>query len=603
MLVRDYQENAAAVSHSALLKAWNLYTDLGYRPIPLKGFTAAEYQQAKQPIIKAWQDIDPRKIDTSKLAGIGLVVGAKSRHTALDCDSVQMEFEAYNALSSMGLADTWIVQSASSRQHFHFRIAPDVILPRQSKRAANEYDFLSANGQIVAPPTEWNEYRWITISGSPKSARILSQNQLNEIGEFLADYKLKKGKIEQDETRQQLAAASMGDLCVIFDSLTITMSRNTALFCTSAAAHNNGYSAEQIAAEVLNHFVHCPPSEKTQNRKAESSESRRAEGIATIQSACSGQYRISKPALKLVNVPANHLREKLLQQGKTGALRLLETLYRNGVQAGQVLSHKQIEQTVNEILSQKQCRTALESGIFTITTPKNSEHYNLHYNERQQGLVIVDNAAGNGALQALHTEKAKDNATYYVCRVSKRAKTRNSEGRPVEKLYTIPALSSLYSSFGVVNKGSDELPIEALKSDKAYRIALLRAHVDRSPGRWPIRYFAGLLGVQRRAVQRYIKAAGLIVIPQVDRQKVNRYNAIELVPQNPADFGRLGYWLEDWNGNKHVPSLAHAERLLAYGEIHLCKQLPNYYTTSAASVPPHILASQPKTPKKGQNHE
>lgn len=581
---RDYQENAASVSQTALRKAWDQYVEAGYRPIPLHGFKASEYHLAKKPTIKAWQDVNPREIDTSKLAGIGLVVGAKSRHIGLDCDSAEMELEAANALQAMGIADTWIVQSGSGHKHFHFRILPDVILPPHTQRLKNEFDFFVANGQMVAPPTQWESYSWITIANSPRTARILSQAQLNQLMEFVKDYRIKKGKSEQPETLRQFRFVGKVDLRAIFDSYLASFSRNPALFYTAVYAFNNGYSAEKIATELLPYFVSCPPTEKTQERKQESDESRYKEGLRNIQNACSGQYHLRKPALNLPNVPANALREFLLNREEIPALRLLEALYRCDITGGQILTRKEIERAVATILSTKQCRTALESEIFVAITPKSDE-------------------SGNFLFESAHFERGTnnitENTTHNVCRGVKKAKTPAKAGRP-EKLYIIPTLSSLYDLFGVLDKGSDELPIEALKSNRSYRIALLKAFIERCPGRWSWRYLAGLLGVQRREVRRYAKEAGLTVIPQIERQKVNRYNAMELLPENAAEFERYGYWLEDWNGNKHMPDLAHAERLLVFSEISLCNQLPNYFTTSA--VPPYFHSCQPKQRKNVENH-
>lgn len=597
MIARNYQENAAAVSHAQLVSAWSFYEGLGYRPIPLKGFAAETYKQAKQPTIRNWQHAKPRRQDLSYLAGLGLVVGKKSNHIVLDCDSVEF-IQAFNS-ALPNLAKTWVVQTGSLGRHYHFRTEFDMKMPA-TMRFSGQFDFMAAKGYVVAPPTEYESYSWLTIEGKPEKPHILNQAAVNEIVEFCRVY---RGDYAKPTTEQQ-AFYHLGDLCLLFDSLIMTKPRNEALFLTALSAHGNGYSAAEIAAELLEHFVHCPPSRKTQNHHRETEQQRRNEGLNAISSACSGKYKVTRQAPRLENVPANHLREYLLKQEETAALRLLEALYHFGVVGGQAMTRLEIEETVSGVLSAKQCRTALESKIFAAKFA-NFGRVVTHRNKSARlasssGIYVLKKADGGLALG----QTAKSNATNLVCRGEKWATVestpKNELGQFVEKLYTIPPLEGLLAAYALENKGSDLIPLEALKSAKTYRIAWLYAFIARCPNRWSWRFLAGIIGVHRDSIKSYAKQAGLTVIPQIERQTINRYNATDLVHEHAAEFGRFGYWLEDYAGNRHAPNLKTALRLLRYGSVTLCKQLPNYFTTEPAAIPPHILNCQPK---EGKSHD
>lgn len=92
---------------------------------------------------------------------------------------------------------------------------------------------------------------------------------------------------------------------------------------------------------------------------------------------------------------------------------------------------------------------------------------------------------------------------------------KNKRGRPTT-YYTVPSTSELAALLGVPTDRifeGDELPDEATRSSKAYRVAMYRALVARRPGTYTRRWLGERLGVWGRSVRRYDDEAGVKVTP------------------------------------------------------------------------------------------
>lgn len=598
-------------------RAWEFYCNNGLHPVALYGFRATNYKQAKIPMYSGWQTTDPRLVDTRKIGGIGLRTG--QGHVVVDCDSIEFNEALRHGLPDM--VNTWQVQSGSGNDHYHYRLAPDVVAPR-TIRMSGQFDFLSSGGQVVAPPTYYEGYSWQTVNRHADTMRILTQGEVNRIVSFLHDYKGISQRPVQLVTPPRRATAHQhdnndlqpmqatapprdGTLRDLYDhNRTVGQcSRNKSLFTVAVEAYRQGYSRVAIERELLTYFVQDAPDRK-HNR--ETDQQRIAEGRATIESAENYSPR-SAPTFH--NVPANHLREHFMQAGALVSLRVVEGLYKAGCTGGELLTVEDMTDQLKPYgIKKSTVRTAIKTTIDGVTVFELTQPNSMSW---LTPIIDIDTAVifDSGCYSRVdgfatdQKEALLVGGTHYVCRVSKSLTgiftPKNTQGQYTAQRYRVPYLQGLMNEFDLDNKGSDILPDDCLQSSKKYRVAFLRAFLARCAGRWSKRYLAHLIGdtsKRQATLRRYLKKdIDCIMLQQVKKTPVNWFTVQGgALPEDPREFDRFGIWLQDNDGQRHSPCMKNAIRLLQAGQtVDLVQQLPTYHCLSDKQIPPHIWQAQP----------
>lgn len=195
-------------------------------------------------------------------------------------------------------------------------------------------------------------------------------------------------------------------------------------------------------------------------------------------------------------------REKLLQTKQVAAARVLDTLYLSGWEAGRAFTLSEAAQTLEPYgIKLFTLRTALSSNIF-------------------------------GKFPAIQVKR--ENLPEKNQKYSKR-------GKPA-LTYELPSPARVGEAVGVLpgnGQHYDPLDVEALTSNRTYRIAVHGAMLHRLPGKYSRKKLGKRLGVSGRTTQTYDETARVEALPQV-----------EVTPLTGEDIAGLsddrlkGVWLE-----------------------------------------------------------
>jgi hypothetical protein len=152
---------------------------------------------------------------------------------------------------------------------------------------------------------------------------------------------------------------------------------------------------------------------------------------------------------------------------------------------------------------------------------------------------------------------------------------------------TLPTNEELSEALNIrLNAASDVLTVEQMSKPRLYRAELNAHYLMRRAGEHTPRFLARRVGVSPRTIRRYHKLTGVIVEPQIRREKLTPV-LFKRLPDLGAAYDGLyrvnqaggvvtpGYWLEDEHG-KRYPAL----RVVAAqtrGELYLCVRGLNRY--------------------------
>jgi hypothetical protein len=143
---------------------------------------------------------------------------------------------------------------------------------------------------------------------------------------------------------------------------------------------------------------------------------------------------------------------------------------------------------------------------------------------------------------------------------------RPKRGRPA-RAYKLPSAAEVARQLSSERTPSDELKPDDLRGLTAYRVALYRELIRRSPGFYTRGWLAGRLGVSKRTVRDYDKRAGIKVTPQITYERM--YNMIQVANAlsmqkviTRAPYGTPhDRWLEDPMGKRYPLMRDIAKRL------------------------------------------
>jgi hypothetical protein len=617
------------------------YKTYGWSVIPLLGsldLTRAKHPAIKWG---RYQHTRPQREELEDwflkqgFAGLGVVCGRVSNLVVLDFDDPEIASD-FRRLHPQ-LTQTRVIQSGMrGLPHYYYHLPEQL---KVYSRGVRGVDLRADGAYVVAPPTYVGDAHWQLIQ--EQSLHSLSADDLKTILRFLvgvsseslenslkppcrlmqtlsdvypgtsvslvSDQKF-EDKLEgsdsdrvtsvqkQVSTTRWISDDSQFDLVRMYRNR-LSQGRNNALFRVSCLARNAGWSQQAVEKVMSNIHALQPDS----NGQCESFRSRLAEAQRTIQSAFNqpmsevntlseeladgAKDRVNREGVGNPTRPEqvgpigllNSVREKLLEQGFTGAARVLDGLYLVGLKAGAVFTERQVCELLQpyhigrrSIVSALKLVLADGLRLFTqVTDP-------LHTTPKQAGAAINRKTAEKKCLMSP---------------VANRVKT---SGRPAIN-YILPDNADLARRLGVFLGSSDPLDPDDLATMTSYRRALHRELIRRRPGQYSRNWLARRLSVSKWTCRRYEAALKMIVQPIYSEESIRWTNLENLLPIE-IENAIPGTFLEDAHGKRYAPLRSIAMRLLDQGQaVTVKRRAPNYYTyvsQEAVGNPTHLIISE-----------
>lgn len=546
-----------------LLTSAETYLSLHYSLIPIHG--DAHPERAKAASV-AWGEFQRRRPTPAELrrwfaqeqhGGLAIVTGRISGLAVLDLDDEQLA--AAFALRFPQLCRTRTVRSATRGQpHYYYQIGGH--LPCASRRWPGA-DWKAEGAYVIAPPTRLGAGHYkLERGGLPLK---IDAAQLQAIFAFLDEMTQIHHASPQPElpapvedtpiiirNAQQALPLGPQDLSVLYRHLAQRKGRNQALFEVACRARDARWS--QAEAETLlaalhvaqpSHGQHCPETPAQREREARRS-------IASAYTRPPRPQNTTAPALP------NRLREALLQAGLVNALRVLEAVFMAGLQGGMRVTEALLCEKLAGMVGRHSVRAALNVVLL--------DGEPLFARLDPSPRPLTPTTVAPGIRQCSDKECSLSGMT---------APNKNGRGRPA-RAFLVPDLAALCQRMGVRGGMGDALAAEDLRSGRSYRVGLHRELIKRRPGRYGAEWLAGRLGISRRSVQRYHRAAG--VRPQACyRELVIGWGSLERVPEQSV---LPGSFLQDGQGRRYPARRAIAMRLLrARQRVSYMIQLQNQY--------------------------
>lgn len=347
-------------------------------------------------------------------------------------------------------------------------------------------------------------------------------------------------------------------------------SRNIGLHRAASISANRGIPYDQTIATLLPIHMQAQP---YNDHRRESQEQRSAEGIKTIASAYKNQVygtsalQISRMSAPETGLMPTALREALLQawgrtnkqglivNGSTIPGRLIEALIIEGIQPGTLLTN-------NEIYSIGRKVHLSSRSIFEALRGKLSQ-----YNGKQIFQTLSKHS---------YSQKTPTHVGDYDNRTINEHNNTFSKGRKTENYFVMPSVDHLCSIFDVLAQSWDTIPFEALKTPKAYRMALHEQYIRRVNPETSATYNGNRLGCHARTTYRYDKVLGVKTIPIYGYVPLSWKNVDneDFYGQPRSNDVTPGQWLQRIDGKRYPAIKGIALKLLKRGDVAVaCKRL------------------------------
>lgn len=540
------------------------YLSLHYSVIPIHG--DAHPERAKAASI-AWGEYQRRRPTPAELrrwfvqerhGGLAIVTGRISGLAVLDLDDAQLA--AAFALRFPQLCRTRTVRSATRGQpHYYFQIPSH--LPCASRRWPGA-DWKAEGAYVIAPPTRLGGAQYklergglpLRIDAAQMQAIFAFLDEMTQIHHASPQPELPAPVEDAPITFRnsgQVVPLGPQDLSALYRHLAQRKGRNQALFEVACRARDARWSP--VEAETLLVALHVAQPAHGEHRP-ETPAQREREARRTIASVYTRPPR--PQASSTVAALPNRLREALLQAGHVNALRVLEAALMAGLQGGICVTEALLCERLAGMVGRHSIRAAL-----SVVLP-NGEPLFAQVDPSPRPLTPTTVAPG--IRQCSDKDCSLSGAT---------APDKNRRGRPA-RVFLLPDLAALCQRMGVRGGMADPLTAADLRSGRSYRVGLHRELIKRRPGRYGVDWLAGRLGISRRSVQRYHRAAG--VRPQACYRELGiGWGNLERVPQESV---LPGSFLQDGQGRRYPARRAIAMRLLrARQRVSYMIQLQNQY--------------------------
>lgn len=258
----------------------------------------------------------------------------------------------------------------------------------------------------------------------------------------------------------------------------ISKSRNKAIFNTSIISRDSGFTAEEAEAILLQPFI-------ADKKPSETEAARRHEGLRTIASAYS---RPPRPLWGKSRQLPNVVREWFNQHDLTGVALCLDQLRAAGIRLGQRFSYSMAKQllSVSDWVIRQTTRffkAAREENSFAPLEPPVTPTALL----QQADSTAITNAYLLGDQNQQKPQKGERLAEYFI----------------------MPDDAQLIRYLQLeVNISSDPLPLESIRSPKAYGEAIMKAFIARRPRMHDKKFLMHKLGKSWQTIKRYLRSQG-----------------------------------------------------------------------------------------------
>jgi hypothetical protein len=532
--------------------------------------------------------------------GLAIVTGPNM--VAIDNDTPEMATAFESAF--VDLLNTYTEETAIRELPRYFFIPPYEVKLISRKAPGIE---LLANGRVaVVWPTQIDG-RAYKIRNRVK-ARELTPDEWNRLQSFFDLLQSINGgqsiTLDEDIPPKEASATA---IVTYFDRLVELLgSRNQALTKAAFWAFNNRWKKADVTDALLDQFVQTAP---VTRHKPEKMESRRAEGIRTINSvfkpgrkrlnnagASTGEFSEGLPitARKLMLQLSEHTKnDPAVCPTSRHAARFLDITYFNGGRAGQVFT---VEQATSLCKPFGMSRNPIQSLLNT--TINGLRLFQKLENFQNKANALPENGAGAPSFSIVELKgkeglctKNNSNTTPVYNNViysdQNRAKP-NQVGRP-PSVYILPSIEYVCKVLGIDIGVSYSISASDLQSTKAYRSKFTEAFLERYPGKYSQYFLAKRAGVSRTTARRDIVTnPNINITPQYERKIIRFDNLEKLIPADESLLG-WGIWLEtgeldaDGKPKRRHASIAIARKLLNQGlRVELVKQGKNYYETTNA---------------------
>jgi hypothetical protein len=156
---------------------------------------------------------------------------------------------------------------------------------------------------------------------------------------------------------------------------------------------------------------------------------------------------------------------------------------------------------------------------------------------------------------------------------------RLGKGRP-EHQYTVPEIGPLLNHYANGTwTASDPLYPDDFRSLKIYRVALHRALIERHPGAYSREFLGKRLGVSKRTVRNYDRAAGIVVTARYKKIEIGRFINWQdfLIGKHPGGAEWLEFIYPDGVIERKPIKIGIVWKLMHLAAVYIVKQLTNYY--------------------------
>lgn len=479
----------------------------GFSVIPLEGkkphqqITTWQEWQREQPSIEQMVEW----FCDGEVQAYGIITGEVSNGLiVIDFDKIRSYRKFKRDLPT--IAQTYTVRT---RRGKHVYLRPYTTIKSRKFQGG---DVQGEGHYVVGQGSTVGQYTY-TVEND-REIRVLNEHETQQLQKWLTEASPRRAQDRQAYNPEYQAR----NIEAIYRAIAPQMGRNNALYKTAQIARQAGITKTEVSERLVQLHVatqayseHMPETDRTREKEA----------LGTIESAYSGTAALKPMTYQKTQTKGlvpNSIREAMLKNYQsTIPGRLLEAGIREGWQAGQIFTIKEIQEIARKYkIGEQQVREAI-TGRYS-KTPKRTNIYKTHIDIR---IVKYYPPAGDTDSKTKkynsptpETSKILDLEQYVPNHVS------SSGGRPPQR-FIFPDIDYLCYSFGVVPLASDCLQAKDLLSSKQYLMALHRELILRLAPEYSTEWHAKRLNVSERTIRRYNKELGVIVTPVFEYRHLN----------------------------------------------------------------------------------
>jgi hypothetical protein len=529
-------------------------------------------------------------------AALGIITGEISQLVILDFDNADLA-ERF-AAEHPELTDTYTELSAGrGLPHYFYRLP--IGSEYRSRKKEGAADWLANGCVCIVAPTQIDGKAYQPRTGN---IRNLTNSEFHKINRWL-DTHLPIGQPLEISSRAGVVAGCDGWLASMIVKLVKEgNSRNESLFRTALLANTTGIIQDSAVEQLLQTFVDLPaPAGHARQTKKQ----RQEECLRTIQSA----YRYT-PKGKIPNSVREHYLQK--KQGNVArALDLLALRWSPGTKITHSDARRFLEENgmgnktalkvVPEIARLGQDEDAHNSLVKRSTTGANAAAIQPEKEVAQGKSVSLVSKIPRGT-NDLKVSQTNVTESDTLDTKPKKYQNLNPQARKGKgETLVIPSAETLCRVLGVPNKGSDVLPITAMRSNAEYRAALEETYLRRTQNTTTARKTAKRFNVTKKTARKTLRRIRATETPQPPKQELIAQGDMTLFdPDSISALKARGAYLETDTGRRFQIRPEFAQEAWERGEqVYLTSPMPTLFGAPQPSV---IIANPTKPDYPTSDH-